>query len=284
MKYRFKWLFLGVLFFWTALVWGAIWANLHSNDLTVYFLDVGQGDAIFIDTPNGNQMLIDGGRNKQVIVELSKIMSVYDRSIDVVLATHPDSDHIGGLSFVLERYQVRGFIDSHKSSDTATSRALKSALDGSGAKKVIAKRGMRVVLDRGIYFDILYPNQSVENLEANEASIIGRLVYGQNTFIFTGDAPAKIENYLVFLDKEKLQADVLKIGHHGSRTSSSEIFVRTVAPTIAVVSAGQDNQYGHPHQEVVDRFRSLNIEVLSTADLGTIKITSDGRRIKTISR
>ena len=280
MKYRLKWLFLATLIFWTILVWGAIWTNIQSTELAVYFLDVGQGDAIFINTPNGNQMLIDGGRNKQVIVELSKIMPIYDRSIDVVLATHPDSDHIGGLSFVLDRYQVRGFIDSNKSSDTTTSQVLESSLKANGAKKITARRGMRVVLDRDIYFDILYPDRPVENLESNEASIVGRLIYGQNSFILTGDAPKKVENYLIFLDNEELSADVLKAGHHGSHTSSSEAFVRTVAPTLAIISAGQNNQYGHPHQEVINLFKTLNIKVLNTANRGTIKITSDGRTIK----
>ena len=280
MKYRLKWLFLATLIFWTILVWGAIWTNIQSTELAVYFLDVGQGDAIFINTPNGNQMLIDGGRNKQVIVELSKIMPIYDRSIDVVLATHPDSDHIGGLSFVLDRYQVRGFIDSNKSSDTTTSQVLESSLKANGAKKITARRGMRVVLDRDIYFDILYPDRPVENLESNEASIVGRLIYGQNSFILTGDAPKKVENYLIFLDNEELSADVLKAGHHGSHTSSSEAFVRTVAPTLAIISAGQNNQYGHPHQEVINLFKTLNILVLNTANRGTIKITSDGRTIK----
>ncbi len=292
----FSILFLGAIF-------SLYFANRESRAgiLTVAFLDVGQGDAIFIEAPNGNQMLVDGGIGRGVLRELGKAMPFYDKSIDVVVATHPDADHIGGLNDVLGRYKVDLFMESGVISDTSFYKELESRilnLESKGRiKKMEARSGMIVDFGGGVFFEILYPIYDTEGMESNSASIVGRLVYGENSFMLTGDSPKNIEEYLVSLEcrgqplmcpgpkglPSALKSNVLKAGHHGSKTSTSEAFVGAVAPEYAVISAGKDNRYGHPHQEVLDTLEKFNVQVLNTADLGRIIFKSDGNKINLIS-
>jgi len=280
---RFKWSFLLVLFFSTVFVWSVVWQWSVDDELKIYFLDVGQGDAIFIQAPNRNQVLIDGGRNKSLIRSLSAVMPFYDRSLDLIIATHPDLDHIGGLPFVLDRFTVGAFMDPGVTVETLVFRALEESLERNEVQVLEARRGMRLVLDEGVFLDILFPDRDVSRLDPNDASVIARLVYGQTAFMLTGDAPKKIEKYLVELDGQNLKSDVLKAGHHGSRTSTDILFAGFVAPTYGVISAGANNSYGHPHPEVLSVLADLDVVVVSTAEMGTIKFTSDGRRVRLIS-
>lgn len=268
----------------TVFVWFIVWDLSANSTLKVYFLDVGQGDAIFIEAPNRNQVLIDGGRNKALIRQLSEVMPFYDRSIDLVIATHPDLDHIGGLPFVLDRFSVGGFMEPGVEVDTLVYRTMEKTLEEKGIPKIIARRGMRAVLDQEVFLDILFPDRDVSGLEPNDASIVAKLSYGETAFMLTGDAPRKMELYLVSLDGNYLQSDVLKAGHHGSRTSSDLIFVGFVNPKYGIISAGRNNSYGHPYQEVLDVFDKLGVSVLSTADLGTIGFSSNGREVKLLSK
>lgn len=271
-----------VFVFINIFVWSAVLAQEDSGVLTVAFLDVGQGDAIFIEAPNGNQMLIDGGPNASVLRQLSEIMPFHDRAIDIVLATHPDKDHVAGLIDVFERYDVGRYIDPGVSHDSGTYETLLRSVEAEGAPYVHARRGMRIILDaeRGVYADVLFPDRDVTNIETNTGSIIMRLVYGESEFMLTGDAPHSIERHVVALDGAKLKSDVLKAGHHGSRTSSATEFVALVDPDIAVISAGRNNSYGHPHQEVLDTLARFDVEVFSTTEEGTIIFTSDGMTIR----
>lgn len=250
--------------------------TLKENVLKVVFFDVGQGDAIFIEAPNGNQMLIDGGRDAQILRRLGTVMPFYDRFIDVVLATHPDADHIGGLALVLSRYNVGLYLEPGSKADTASYLELKKLISEKEIKTILARRGMKVNFGDGAVFDILFPDRDVTFLETNTSSIVGRLSYGTIDFMLTGDSPKSIENYLVSIDGGRLESEVLKAGHHGSRTSSEESFVRKVSPQFAIISAGLDNRYGHPHEEVISLFKKLDIETLGTATLGSITFTSDG--------
>ncbi len=247
--------------------------------LTVAFLNVGQGDSIFIESPSGNQVLIDGGVGRGVLRELSSVMKFYDRSLDVVVATHPDADHVGGLVDVLEKYKVDLILEPGVKSDTNVYKSLEekiSSLESSGkTKKILARSGMKIDLGSGTTLEILFPEKDVTDWETNTASIVARLVYGENEFLLTGDSPSAIENYLVY-KKYNLTSDVLKAGHHGSRTSSSDNFVRVVDPEYAVISSGKDNRYGHPHQEVLDLFNKLNIKILRIDIDGRIVFKSDG--------
>ena len=279
LKKNLQWYFLGLLLTATFFVWYAVFAESDQR-LTVAFLNVGQGDAILINTSGNQQILIDGGSNKQVLNELSKVMPFYDRSIDVVIATHPDQDHISGLLDVLERYEVDFVIEPGVESETAVYKEFEKLVDEKQIKKILARRGMKLVLSDGAYLLILFPDRDVSKMDTNDASIVAKLVYGNTSFLFTGDSPKKIEGYLVSIDKENLGVDVLKAGHHGSKTSSSESFIGYTSPEYAIISAGENNRYGHPHKEVLDILEKFGAQILRTDELETIIIESDGENIE----
>lgn len=248
--------------------------------LAVSFLDVGQGDAIFIEAPSGRQVLVDGGANGVVALELARVMPWYDRSIDVVIATHPDQDHIGGLIDALSRYSIGTIVESSvQDVEGSDSRGFAAAAAAESAKRIVASRGQIVDLGDGAYIEILFPDRVVESVETNTGAIVARLVYGDTAFMLTSDSPRSVEEYLVQLDGTALRSNVLKAGHHGSNTSSSPIFIGYVAPEYAVFSRGCDNSYGHPHQEVIDTFGRFEIPTIDTCEEGTITFVSDGQTV-----
>lgn len=260
-------------------VWMAVSAP-SNKVLTVSFLNVGQGDAIFIESPTGGQMLVDGGRDGAVLRELPKRMGPFDRNIDVVVETHPDADHIGGLPGVFSRYQVHAFLSPGIPNDTNAALALDDAVKKEeGIQTIVARRGERIDLGGGVVADILFPDRDVSTYETNTGSIVMRLSYGDTSFMLTGDSPSEIEDYLVSLDGEKLKTNVLKAGHHGSRSSTDELWLKTLHPDMVIISAGKGNAYGHPHQETLARIKNEGAEILSTIDLGTIVFQSDGKTL-----
>lgn len=252
------------------------YTDQQKKGFRVVFLSVGQGDSVFIESPTGVQMLIDGGPDKKVLRELGKVMSFFDRSIDVVLATHPDSDHVGGLPDVLGRYKVDYFIRTENERETSAYNELKRVVDEKSMKSFIARKGIKINLGSGVVFEVLFPDRDVSLLESNTSSIVGKLSYGNIDFLLTGDSPKAIENYLVATVGAGLESDILKAGHHGSKTSTSEEFLKTVTPKLVIVSAGKDNRYGHPHKEVLDILDRFNIPFLNTANEGSIRCDSDG--------
>ncbi len=275
---NFQYYFLGLLALGAFFVWYAVFAETRSG-LTVAFLDVGQGDAIFIESPDGSQVLIDGGPNNAVLRELSKIMPFYDRSIDMIIESHPDSDHINGLAEVLKRLDVSAVMESGVDSDNPAYQEIQKIIKEKNIKNILARKGMRINLGKGAYIDILFPDRDVFGLDTNDASVATRLVYGESEFLFTGDSPKKMENYFASVFGKNLQSDVLKISHHGSDTSISENFLGYVSPKYAIISVGKDNKYGHPHQKVLDILKQFGINILRTDQNGTIKIKSDGENI-----
>lgn len=252
---------------------------ITDSRLTVAFLDVGQGDATFIKAPGGVQMLVDGGANASVLRELGQVMPFYDRSINVILATHADQDHIGGLVEVLKRFKVDLFIRSNATSSSAVYGELESLIKEKGIKEEVIVSPEIISLGPGVQFDIIFPMQNTAGWETNDSSIVGKLVYGKNSFLLTGDAPQMIEKYLVGKYGDFLASDVLKAGHHGSKNSSAELFVGTVSPVYAVISVGLDNKYGHPNQEVLDIFTQFKEKVLETLGGGMIIFQSDGKNL-----
>ena len=263
-------------------IWYSVFAESRNGKLTIAFLDVGQGDSIFIDSPTGNQVLIDGGPNKKVLRELRKVMPFYDRSIDLVIATHPDADHITGLIDIVRRFDINAYMDPGIPNDTSNWQSLISTLSERKIENIlVARRGMRVVLGSGAYMDILFPDRDMTGADTNDASVVARLVYGDSEFMLTGDSPQKIEEYLTQLNGKNLKSDILKLGHHGSKTSSSAVFLSVVGPEIGIISAGENNRYGHPHKEVLDLLSKQKIKALSTAEDGTIIFKTNG---DTISR
>ena len=247
--------------------------------LSVTFLDVGQGDSILIEGPTGIQVLIDAGKDRSVLRELGEEMGPLDRTIDMVIATHPDADHIGGLPAVFATYRIHTYLSSGVESDTNPTLALKgSILEEAGVQQKILSRGDYLSLGGGAYAYVLFPDRTLPAVETNTGSVVLRVVYGETSFLLTGDAPDEIEEWLVQLD-DQLKSNVLKAGHHGSKTSTSQSFIETVDPDVVVVSAGKGNSYGHPHQEVVDRIISSGAVLRSTAEEGTIRFESDGKRL-----
>jgi competence protein ComEC len=282
-------LFLSLLFLVIPSGWreqvASLWVGTAAGDyndglLTVAFLDVGQGDAIFIETPDGVQVLIDGGPGGVVLEKLSAVMSLFDRNLDVVLVTHTDQDHVGGLVDVLSRYQVDRIVKTENKNDTETAETFSAlALAEKNAEVIIARAGQEYLLGASTTLLILSPYGNPTNWESNSASIVAQLQYGDTYFMLTGDAPSGIEDYLVGSYGHLLKSDVLKLGHHGSKTSSSMEFLKTVNPLYAIVSSGEDNRYGHPSKEVLDRVEMVEAEVLSTVNEGTIIFKSDGNRV-----
>jgi competence protein ComEC len=244
---------------------------------SIAMLDIGQGDSFLIESSDGTRMLIDGGpANGGVLSELAKRIPWNDRAIDVVIATHPDADHIGGLSGVLDHYHVGLFLTSEVASDTQTERQLLQTLSRKGIPSYYVRHGMHVVLDPSMHFDVFFPDRDTSGWETNTASVVGRLSIGTASALFTGDSPESIEHYLVQTIPDALSADLLKLGHHGSKYSSSTEFLKAVSPSLALISAGVNNRYGHPAPETLSRLSALGIPWVSTQDHGTTVFISDG--------
>ncbi|MFO7664686.1 MAG: DNA internalization-related competence protein ComEC/Rec2 [Chloroflexota bacterium] len=248
--------------------------------LHVVFLDVGQGDAIFLQTPDGRQVLVDGGRYPSQLLDLmSRQMPFWDRSLDIVIATHPDEDHIAGLVTVLERYQTDRLITNGvESTGIPIYEALLTAAAGQKTPVHVTRAGETVDLGGGVSLEILHPDRSFRRDSQNEASVVARLTYGELAVLLTGDAEAAAEKAM--LDGgHVLEAIVLKAGHHGANASSSESFLAAVRPRYIIISAGRDNSYGHPHPAMLSRAGEIGAVVMRTDELGTIELISDGLKM-----
>ncbi|MCK4473806.1 MBL fold metallo-hydrolase [Candidatus Parcubacteria bacterium] len=253
--------------------WFAVYDLSKTKFLQVNFFDIGQGDAIFIETPQNHQILIDGGPSSVILEKLNNEMPFWDRSIDLIILTHPEHDHIAGLLAVLKRYKVENILWTGVKRDTSEYNKWLELIENEGAEIFIAQAGQKIIAGKAI-FNVLYPFENLNEQEIkniNNTSIILRLVLGETSFLFTGDAFKSVERKL----KDKginLNSDVLKVGHHGSKTSSAEEFIKEVLPKTAVIQCGKDNRYGHPHQETLDILEKFNIKILRTDKHGDIKI------------
>ncbi|MEK7478165.1 MAG: ComEC/Rec2 family competence protein [Patescibacteria group bacterium] len=262
---------------------GAVWTTIDAlrpkPQVRVAFLDVGQGDSILIDSPTHRRVLIDGGPDKKVLRELSKFIPFFDRSIDLVIESHPDTDHIAGLPDVLNKYEVLGWLRSNILSNNAYSQALEKIAKTKGIKQLYAQKGGIINLGGGAKIEILYPFNSKPEIKTNEYSVVAKLTYGQNVFLFVGDLPTKQEKYLAYAETQKLSADVYKVSHHGSGNSNDLTFLKMIAPKISVISVGANNRYGHPAPEVVASLQKEGSQVWRTDQLGTIVLVGDGQEI-----
>ncbi len=268
----------------SAIIACAILITIHfdlrqrSENLKIYFFNVDQGDSILVVAPNQNSILIDGGQaNNKARDALGKIKTVYDNSIDVVLGTHGDADHIGGLTQVLDTYTPSLYIESGYESDTDMYKILKNKIDDKKIEKINLYKDSKITLDKKskVTISVLHPSfEFVESVHAgclqkkkrnkncdasyvidtNDMSLVLLLEYGNRKVLLTGDASKEVEEFI--LKENNLDADILKLGHHGSKTSSSEIFLREVNPQYSIVSAGSKNRYGHPHRIVIDTIKN----------------------------
>jgi len=222
-------------------------------------------------------MLYDAGPPSGAVLRaLSEVMPFYDRSIDVAVLSHPDMDHIGGFLDVFDRYKVDVALESGASSTNGVWSEAERSIKAHGIVSLLAKKGMTIDMGGGVQADILYPDRDMTNMETNSASIVMRIHYGDTAFLVSGDLPKDLEEYEVAVYGEHLHAQVLKLGHHGSHTSSGEAWLRAVHPDVAVASAGLNNRYGHPHKDTLALLDQLHIPYLITFKEGTIKFESDG--------
>lgn len=278
LRKNLKWCFLIIVFITTLLIWYAVFRESR-NGLSVYVLDIGQGDAIFVEAPNGNQILIDGGPNKKILEELGKIMPFYDRTIDAIMLTHPHEDHLNGLIEVLKNYKVGAVLESGNSGKTSAYNEFQKIIKEKNIPLFLTKQGMKLDIDNGAELNILLPVLNIPQGGIHDQMVVGKLTYGNNSFMLTGDMEQNLEDYLVSVQKENLKSDVLKTGHHGSRTSTSKEFLGWVSPEYAVISAGTKNKYSHPHKEILERLERFGIKIFRTDENGTIVIKSDGENI-----
>lgn len=243
---------LGVVVFFAVLSSAVAYGSISSGALQVHFFDVGQGDAIFIKTPNGNKILIDGGRDSRVIGKLANVLPFYDRSIDLVIATHMDADHIGGLLDVVSRFKISGIVVSDTSSNTELSDALWALIKEKNIPVMQVEAGDNFLLDKDVNMLVLSPSHDApRSAKDNDKSVTVKLTYKNDSFLFTGDLERRGEYTLASAGID-ITSDVLKVGHHGSNTSSTKYFLSKAAASLAVIQVGK-NSYGHPHDAVLQR-------------------------------
>ncbi len=258
-----------------AVVAGLALARLPDGRLHVYFLDVGQGDAILIRAPDGRQVLVDGGPSPAALLdELGSLLPFWDRTLDMVVLTHPDTDHMNGLLPLFERYRIATVLDTVQ--DGGEAPAWSAALAAHRGQRITARRGMRLVLD-DLRITVLHPAEPLlPETSDNAASLVLRLDYGEISLLLMGDAEQATEEALLAAG-QPLQADVLKVAHHGSGGGTSAAFLAAVQPQLAVIQVGADNRFGHPHPDTLARLAQA--QVLRTDQDGRIEVISDGRRL-----
>jgi competence protein ComEC len=262
----------------SALLWLAA-SGPDSGRLTVTFLDVGQGDAILIEGPDGHRILVDGGPSGQAITAaLGRHLPFHDRRLDMVLLTHPQQDHLGGLPEVIEQYDIRGVLANHLQGDSGSEvyRAWQKALEARGLRARAAARGQTIDLGGGAVVSVLSPNPNDHPATVNDSSLVLRITMAEISFLLTGDITEVGESGLVRSGSD-LRTTVLKVAHHGSMTSTSLDFLERAKPTIDLISVGVGNRYGHPVPEILERLGGDLI--LRTDQHGDVTFSTDGRHL-----
>lgn len=247
----------------------------ETSELTVHFMDIGQGDAALIAC-DGEYMLIDAGDNDKGTAVQNYLTKQGVSKLKYVIGTHPDADHIGGLDVILYKFECETVMMPDITNDTATYRDVIDTMDVKGYRNTLPRVGDTYPLGSA-EFTILGPRKTYS--DTNNSSIVLLLTHGENSFLFAGDAEEEAETDMLQGDMA-IDADVLKVGHHGSRTASSEAFLQAVSPTYAVISCAEDNSYGHPHAETLNHLRAMGVQVFRTDEQGTIVAVSDGKEME----
>lgn len=258
-------------------VWHSILFAGGAENLELYFLDVGQGDGQLVVLPGGVQILIDGGTGPQVLSQLEKVMPPHDRYIDLVVLTHPQMDHFGGLIDVLKTYQVGAFIDNGREGTAKAYSDLRAVLEQNGARHLVLQAG-DVIKYSGAEFKVLNPNKNtLVSKELNDTSLVMFFKKEGLRVLYTGDIGFNVERELVA--KYDLNADVLKVGHHGSKYASGKDFLAEVSPAVSIIGVGK-NSYGHPTKETLARLANAGSQIYRTDTDSIIKLTFDGKQLK----
>ena len=251
-------------------------AESEYSGMSVTYLNVGQGDSELIQV-NGINMLIDAGTNAGANDLVKDLKNRGIKTIDIAIATHPHEDHIGGMDEVLENFDVKSFYAPKVAHTTKTYENMLKAVKNEGLKIKQIKEGTKIDLGKDTDVQVYSPVKS-QYEELNNYSPVMKISYGQNSFMFTGDAESLVEKEILNENKD-LKADVLKLGHHGSHSSTSEEFLKAVDPSIAIVSCAKDNKYGHPHKETMSNLKKAGITVYETFRDGDITISSNGKKL-----
>jgi competence protein ComEC len=250
------------------------WQGLESKNLRVWFADVGQGDGIIIRTPSHDNLIIDGGPGLDFISKVDAKLPIIDRDIDLLVATHPDSDHITGLVALLNSNRVKRVLITDAVGTSSIYKSFANLIETKHIPVVKAESGEVFVFGE-VITKVLWPPKGYQfnSKDLNQSSIVLEMSYGQEDFLFTGDAPEDVENNLVGT-KTIGQVEVLKVSHHGSKSASGESFLKTVNPQYAIISAGLNNKYGHPAPLIVNRLQVLGVAIYRTDYQGDILVES----------
>ncbi|MBI4225030.1 MAG: MBL fold metallo-hydrolase [Candidatus Sungbacteria bacterium] len=265
-------------------IWYAVFTLEGSHHLRLIVFDIGQGDSIFIQAENDTQVLIDGGPSNAVLAKLGSVMPFWDRSIDLVVLTHPHADHMAGLIEVLKRYDIGMVLESGADYSTAEYREWHALLEQKHIPIAVARAGQKIHLSPKTELDILTPFESFigkSPSNVHDAMVVSKLIYASSSALLTGDAEKYLE-YRLLLSGVDLKSDILKVGHHGSKTSTVPDFVAAVAPEYAVISAGRKNRYGHPTQQTLDTLAKFNIKTFRTDQNRDVEFTSDGSKFERV--
>lgn len=269
---------LAALFVLSIIPAGIILSSKEEN-LRVIFFDVGQGDAVLVSY-GSNQALIDGGMSGKIIMEkLGQYVPFWDRNIELIIATHPDQDHIGGLTQVLKNYEIGRVIDNGVSSSSGVFESFEKVIREKNIKKLEGEKNMKIKISNEAEMEIFHPDgkQNKNNpKDTNAGSFVLKLIFGENSFLFTGDLPIKEEIGLAG-EGDNIDSQIIKIAHHGSKYSTSLEFLEKVSPEDAVISVGK-NSYGHPSAEVLERLEKEGIRTLRTDERGDIIYECDKER------
>lgn len=289
---RHRYYYLLLLVVAVVLVWSPVVARGESYGLKVWFFDVGQGDAQFLDFSDGNQILVDGGPDGKALQGLGKAMPFYDRDIDIMILTHPHKDHIFGLIEVLKRYKVGKIILPEVDFESAFYKEFLQIAREKNIPLGYLGDGDEIKIGEFAEFDFLSPrkndnnkNFTVENesfgakgQDLNDSSLVSKFIYGDNVILFMGDAGENIEKEIL-VKGHNIKADILKVGHHGSKYSSSEEFLKAVSPEYAVIQAGEDNKYGHPTEQTLERLSAIGSKILRNDLDGDILFQLSGYQV-----
>lgn len=248
------------------------------EELRVHFIDVGQADCILIELPTDEEVLIDAGNREDAEVILNYLDELDIEDIEYFILTHPHEDHIGSAPDVLNNYAVDKIYMPDVPADSQIFKDTIQAIQNEDAELIKSKAGTSIIDSENLSIEVLAPN-SMWYSEMNEYSLVTRLVYGSTSFLFTGDAESVSELEMIKAGYE-IDSDLLKVGHHGGETSTSQLFLNVVTPKYAVISVGKDNSYGHPHYEALNRLDAAGADVYRTDEMGSIIASSNGLQIK----
>lgn len=281
MKINNKKIIIGLLFLFiaTVILWSKVLVAQEESGLDVFFYDVGQGDAIHIRNSENQDILIDGGPNSEIINKLGQNIPFYEDKIELVILTHPHEDHIAGLIHVLKKYNVEQILCSDINEASATIEEWNSIIKEKNINVKKAVMGQRIDFNQA-RMDILHPSINYKTDNVNNDSVVSRLVYGETSFIFTGDAEREAEEEILSNTSDiNISSDVLKVGHHGSKSSSTKGLFSAINPVYGIISAGKDNKYNHPHEETLKKLEDGNIEIFRTDKDGDIRCHTDGKDV-----